>query len=335
VCIENKIGTERLVSSSFLLLDGHGAEVLAAAAGDTSLLGRYLFVKGRCMAPIILPGDRLEVEPLARAPEPGVVVVYEAGGKLLAHRVIRVEGERFWARGDASGVTDGPCALSVIRGRVVAVERGGRRLAVGAGRASLARGRVLAGARGLAARFPGLRRRIEVGLLGGPVARGIGRRVGAWLLGRVRIEQEADPSRALAELLGSLEGSSPAYLEELERLHRDGALVVLRANAARRGEIGRLILLPLPGARVEAAALVHTLAVDLGFRGAGVGARLLDRALEACGQRGWLRVFARVAAGNERSLGLFRARGFFEAAPWERPAGMRAEDHWLARRLAG
>jgi hypothetical protein len=85
------------------------------------------------MAPTIRSGDRVEVRPLGPAPvRRGDVVLCRAeGGRLLAHRVIGVDrggdGLILRTQGDALTGADAPIDGSQVLGRVVAVERRGRR----------------------------------------------------------------------------------------------------------------------------------------------------------------------------------------------------------------
>ena len=88
---------------------------------------------GGSMAPFIRDGDALEVCPIdPRTLRRGdVALCRRPGGGLFAHRVVAVrrhEGTTEWiTQGDASPFSDGPCCAGDVLGRVVAVERGGRR----------------------------------------------------------------------------------------------------------------------------------------------------------------------------------------------------------------
>jgi GNAT superfamily N-acetyltransferase len=278
------------------------------------------------MAPWILPGDELVTEPLRGRPRLGDIVVFQTGERLFAHRITRLSGDRFWARGDHAGGTDGPLAWSRISGRVVGVRRDGRELPLDTPRARLAgwlRSEARQAGRALDARVPGLRRLAESW-----PARVLGR-LRAGEISLVRLEE---PGRILAEVLSA--GLAPGGLDPLavERACLAGRCDVLVARSAQDAELGRAVLVPLGWESGADAGLVFSIQVRFGFRGLGIGGRLLDGALARAREFGWRALFARVVAGNERFLGLFRSRGFFEAAPWERPEGLAPEDHWLVRR---
>lgn len=63
---------------------------------------------------------------------------------------------------------------------------------------------------------------------------------------------------------------------------------------------------------VAGEAEILTLAVTPAARRQGLGAALLDAALEAAAQCGATAMFLEVAAGNAAALGLYRAAGFVE-----------------------
>jgi hypothetical protein len=81
-----------------------------------------ILIFGHCMWPWLNPGDCLRVEPVASTEEikVGWVGVFEWEGTVLSHRVIKVEGDSFWARGDISRVAQGPIHRSKLLGRVTA-----------------------------------------------------------------------------------------------------------------------------------------------------------------------------------------------------------------------
>ena len=89
---------------------------------------------GRSMYPTIREGAPITVQPVSpSAVQKGDIILYRWRQGVIAHRIVEIEnpkGEssRFVLRGDASGA----CAESVIPeqilGKVVAVDRGGRRI---------------------------------------------------------------------------------------------------------------------------------------------------------------------------------------------------------------
>lgn len=76
---------------------------------------------GRSMWPFVPPGTELEVEPLGgRLPEVGEIAVGVRAGRVVAHRVVRVEGSgtgaRIVTRGDAHDREDAPWSPSELVG---------------------------------------------------------------------------------------------------------------------------------------------------------------------------------------------------------------------------
>jgi hypothetical protein len=85
------------------------------------------------MAPTILDGDLIEVEPSsAAALRRNDIAFYKGRHGPIAHRVVRIEGSgaslRLLLRGDAAKDLDEPIGSHAVLGRVVAVKRGARRI---------------------------------------------------------------------------------------------------------------------------------------------------------------------------------------------------------------
>ena len=74
------------------------------------------------MRPTIQPGEQLSVEPVERLRVGDVVAVIGADGAAHAHRLVRVEHDRLWTRGDASRHSDPPIDRHQVVGLVA---RGG------------------------------------------------------------------------------------------------------------------------------------------------------------------------------------------------------------------
>jgi signal peptidase I len=85
------------------------------------------------MLPAIWPGDILSIhsDNVAEA-LPGDIVLFGRQGKLVAHRVVERttrQGRIQWVtRGDSVGRNDAPVSSDELLGRVIAIERGSRRL---------------------------------------------------------------------------------------------------------------------------------------------------------------------------------------------------------------
>lgn len=81
------------------------------------------------MLPAIWPGDLLTVRRCDLSElEPGQIALYRRGGKLTAHRILRLAGDRLITRGDSVPSFDPPVEASQIVGQVVSVSRAGQSL---------------------------------------------------------------------------------------------------------------------------------------------------------------------------------------------------------------
>jgi signal peptidase len=83
---------------------------------------------GRSMEPTIFHGETITAEPV----EPsrvgrGDIILYRQGKGVIAHRVLRAH-HSFITRGDALVVLDDPVKSSEVLGKVICVERAGRRI---------------------------------------------------------------------------------------------------------------------------------------------------------------------------------------------------------------
>ena len=81
-----------------------------------------LGVTSTSMKPTLLPGDRVHVIPAQMGClQPGDVAVYDRGGELICHRLLR-SGE---FRGDNCIDVDPPVEPETVVGKVVRIERNG------------------------------------------------------------------------------------------------------------------------------------------------------------------------------------------------------------------
>lgn len=107
----------------------HGlvAQILAArlAAGGTCVLR----VRTGSMAPLLAPGDSVQVAPLSGAPpQLGALLVVRRGDYWVTHRLIgrMGAGQQLLLKGDACPLPDVPVASTAVLGIVVARCRGGQ-----------------------------------------------------------------------------------------------------------------------------------------------------------------------------------------------------------------
>jgi signal peptidase len=92
---------------------------LVAAAAFLLLTRDVYVVQSPSMKPTLRPGDAVVVKPVDGLVEPGQVVTYEMQGKLITHRVVRVDGDGIYTKGDAADEED-PWQIprSAVRGQM-------------------------------------------------------------------------------------------------------------------------------------------------------------------------------------------------------------------------
>ncbi len=87
-----------------------------------------LRVAGSSMYPFIKDGDVIEIEEPRSCPRRGdVLLVRVCEDNYVIHRVVKVDGEYFYLRGDAQQGLQGPFRQRDVVGRVLAIYRDGRR----------------------------------------------------------------------------------------------------------------------------------------------------------------------------------------------------------------
>ena len=112
------------------------ASVLEAALEMWSRAGKQYFIPitGCSMLPLIQEGDRVLVAHSCASVRRGDVIVFRRGGRLVAHRVLRIYRRRsepvFITKGDNVRRFDPPVNASEVAGRVLTVERGGWQMAL-------------------------------------------------------------------------------------------------------------------------------------------------------------------------------------------------------------
>lgn len=120
-----------------VILDG---EDMLALTRDFRAEGQRIVYRGNphgmSMWPFIRTGDAIIVEQIeASVLQRGDVLVFLGpGGRLVAHRLRRIEddgsGRRYVTRGDSCRRCDRPVTADTLIGRVTALERGSRRIAL-------------------------------------------------------------------------------------------------------------------------------------------------------------------------------------------------------------
>jgi hypothetical protein len=98
--------------------------MLEVARGVTREGGAmWIVATGASMLPTIAPGDRVRIGPVGVL-RPGVVVLADAGGAPVLHRVVRVHDREVVLRGDACRMDDAPIRPADVVAAVQAVARG-------------------------------------------------------------------------------------------------------------------------------------------------------------------------------------------------------------------
>jgi ribosomal protein S18 acetylase RimI-like enzyme len=135
---------------------------------------------------------------------------------------------------------------------------------------------------------------------------------------------------AIVELRGSArERGVPIVIDSFEGIYRWHAKRTLREIATVRGfdSEGELRGIAMVETLVPGVGYVYYIAVRSADRRRGVGARLLDDALQRFAAEGVRVVYAAAEADNAGSIGLFRSRGFREVSrkePGYREGGLGA-----------
>jgi len=91
---------------------------------------------GGSMTPFIRDGDILLIQPRSAVRRGDVILCRLGNDRVLAHRVVKIiedhKDTKLLIKGDALQRSDGYISLKDVLGRVAAVERGGRRIALDA-----------------------------------------------------------------------------------------------------------------------------------------------------------------------------------------------------------
>ncbi len=93
---------------------------------------------GRSMLPALHPDDEALFAPLDAPPRPGEILLFRAGDRLVAHRLLAVAADgRLCLRGDFMAADDPMLPADDVLGRLIAVRRHGRELRADRGRLAL------------------------------------------------------------------------------------------------------------------------------------------------------------------------------------------------------
>jgi ribosomal protein S18 acetylase RimI-like enzyme len=275
---------------------------------------------GRSMWPLLRPGDVAEFTPLCGAPPKiGDIVLYRIGERLIVHRVIgRDASGRLRLRGDFTLSEDAPIAPETVLGRLAAIERAGRRVALGTPARALA---LLLPPleRGLPGALDRVRRSLVAGVhavdaayTAGPVRRL--RRALAGAMPAIAIAQPSD--RPAVESFDRRRGRDPYQYLSLLEAPADAPRFCVIARARPGGDVVAATHVLEPEWAVRAGLpgpFIHDTYVLHHVRGLGLGRAVSAQAIVELARRGVTSVMVAVALGNRRSRKLYQQLGFVRA----------------------
>jgi len=125
----------RCIPGGILALSGSGLKELLQAVIEKKASFRFR-AKGISMHPFIKDGDIVTISPLSNGdPHLGDVVAFcqPKTGRLVVHRIIKKTSSGYFIQGDNASESDCFKAIDEIVGRVIRVERQGRRILFGQG----------------------------------------------------------------------------------------------------------------------------------------------------------------------------------------------------------
>ncbi|NMB76855.1 MAG: GNAT family N-acetyltransferase [Myxococcales bacterium] len=256
------------------------------------------------MSPILRSGDRPELSPLDGPPRLGWIVSILSRGRHLTHRVVKLEGEKFWTRGDATLEMEGPFSPHEALGRVVGFWRDGkyhrldRRIDDLVGLASNHAQHRL---RRLLRRLPRIKRAVTDKDLGAPALSALAVRLLRLAAGRIEVACQAFGSAKKPDGGGASGGTGESWV------------FVARSRLGRMGEV----VLACVASTDPLTGYVSSLSVIAPFRRLGVGRALLEAVEEKARGEGLGRLGALVRKDNLASRALFESRDFRVVPPGE------------------
>lgn len=105
---------------------------LEIAGADLSQDGYLnLRIQGRSMVPFLCPGDFIRVQPVEAVQlKPGMILSFQRERGLITHRLVRVQGDHLYLKGDARHHLDPMIVIQDVVGQAVEIQRGGRWMAL-------------------------------------------------------------------------------------------------------------------------------------------------------------------------------------------------------------
>ena len=301
-------------SRNFIVFPGENrcnvlsSEVLGAS-GDKVV--KYS-VAGRCMSPILLPGDELVLDNTEGPVRAGWIMSFRWGEANLTHRAIRCDGGRFWARGDLSDGVQGPVGPEDTIGRVVAIVRNGRRIDLNGERErilGLLRNFTMAGLRAAATNMPGLRSFIETKIMASPALSALVTGAVGAIAGSVELAEIDDPQQKLSGLLTVSRSLRGRQISRLEKDIASGAIRLFSAVTGRTGRaIGSVLLFQGRFRVLGLTWIIHDVQAGMGSKLLG-GERLLFESIERRAREEEI-AFLIIEPGNSRQAALLESLGY-------------------------
>lgn len=309
-----KGGPERSGSGFFVITcgDQEGADLLRkhleSRGGQGSIVGI-----GHSMEPTLHAGDRVHIKEVSGAVRRGWILVFTWRGRVLTHRVVRIQKRMFWARGDACAEVEGPVSMENVIGRVVAYCRDGKWRQIDGFREQvlgLVVNYMFSSLRRMSQQWPGIRRLVELEVLGGVFARRVLGSLGHWIYGNILLEEDRSRERVIGALVSDSIPLTQRMVIDVEDQINSGNARLIVARSSRFGRIGTVFLGGMAWKGNSTAGYVTALRVSLGVRGMGIGRMLLSSVEETARRDGLSRLVAMVDSDNIRSMAMFRSKGY-------------------------
>jgi len=215
--------------------------------------GRVSYIcQGHSMEPTLLPGDRVSLERIAGDLKVGWVIAFPFNSGIILHRLVRLDKEMFWARGDSCAGREGPLPIEKVFARAIGYYRDGQWHSLEGEKErilGLALNYVVGGIKSTALRRPDLRKLVEQKLTHLPVVRTVLRQLGQWFLGDLEIRSEKSVERIVGFLLAESQPLSQKLVSRVEKRIKNGELNMILARSKRSGLTGTALIWRLKSAR--------------------------------------------------------------------------------------
>ncbi|MBW1811075.1 MAG: S24/S26 family peptidase [Deltaproteobacteria bacterium] len=237
--------------------------------------GRVSYVcQGHSMEPTLLPGDRVCLQRLTGDLKVGWIIAFPFNSGIILHRLVRLDKEMFWARGDSCAGREGPLPIGEVFARAIGYHRDGQWHSLESEKErilGLALNHVVGGIKSTAIRWPGLRKLTHL-----PVVRTVFMQLGQWFLGDLEIRPEKSVERVVGFLLAESQPLSQKLVSTVESRIESGELNMILARSKKSGLTGAALIWRL-NSKVEGPLTDYLVEYSMpGFRILGGGNKLLS-----------------------------------------------------------